>query len=79
MATGRALTSRQRDGAFEAGRPGRRKELLRVGANARGAGSCKPDVEKAVRGARGAAFASSLGYRLRRVEDRCGIVHGAFF
>jgi hypothetical protein len=32
------LAGRKRDGAFEAGRPGGRKELLRIGADTRGAG-----------------------------------------
>ena len=32
------LAGRKRDGAFEAGRPGGRKQLLRIGADARGAG-----------------------------------------
>ena len=32
------LARRKCDGAFEAGRPGGRKELLRIGADARGAG-----------------------------------------
>src|SRR5271165_7553853 len=43
-----ALAGCKRDGAFEAGRPGGRKQLLGIGADARGAGGCKPDVEKAV-------------------------------
>ncbi len=33
------LAGRKRDGAFEAGRPGGRKQLLRIGADTRGAGS----------------------------------------
>jgi len=32
------LAGCKRDGAFEAGRPGGRKQLLRIGADARGAG-----------------------------------------
>src|SRR5262245_53261848 len=71
------LVSNDADRAFETCRPSSRKQLFRIGANARRPRKRKLDIEPAVGTARHAVFAAAGRMSLRRINHLVGGFDGA--